>query len=246
MNYWSRGIKVEEESDFWSPSIDLQSKLLFHRNAGKQLPSFPETRANAVTSSVFGDSSSQAHELGTPEPGPRSTFFHNSMFGCEDLNGFSAASTNEGFSGTTDSGCALSLLSSQQSHNPSSHLPDIPLARSFVNLGSQTSYSTSQVSGKLIGPSSQALLSVVPSNLPSSRMNLVNGSHFTCPIFLSKSGDAANFGSDFPNYKDCLSAKEGPTIDLLQLSSQLQRVEDQRQSLKMKQENVAFHCPRIT
>ena len=54
-------------------------------------------------------------------------------------------------------------------------------------------------------------------------------------------------GSGFVNSKDNLSPKGGgTTMNLLQLSSQLHRVEDQRQSIHLKEQNDVFSCPRIT
>ena len=100
-----------------------------------------------------------------------------------------------------------------------------------------------QVSEKLAGVSSQCSTSGVSKRLLSS----VEGSNLG-PILISDSYNSGNFdisngiyqGSDFMSSKDRFSCENGATIDLLQLSSQLQRVEHQRQSTAVKQENDAF------
>ncbi|KAE8676928.1 Detected protein of unknown function [Hibiscus syriacus] len=64
-------------------------------------------------------------------------------------------------------------------------------------------------------------------------------------------GEAADFditdviyqGSEFMNTKDHISCQDGPTIDLLQLSSQLHQVEHQRRSTQVKPENDALLPP---
>ncbi|XWS47913.1 hypothetical protein CRYUN_Cryun13aG0026900 [Craigia yunnanensis] len=151
-----------------------------------------------------------------------------------------------------DSGYALSLLSSQ-SQNSSSHSSGIPMARSLVIPGRHNHYNMSQVSEKLIGVSWLASTAGLSNKFSSSGMNSTEGSHLGA-LLISDGSEAANFnttdgiyqGSEFMNTKDCLSCEDGPTIDLLQLSSQLQRVEHQRQSMQVKQENEAFSCLRIT
>lgn len=255
---WCRRIKVEDGSDYRplstvsATNVHLRSKLLFPRDVGKEFPSFHESGANPVTAGVFGDHSSQyPHVLGGTDSGSRA-FFHNTMLGCEELSSFSTAPTIQGLSGTSDSGCALSLLSSQ-SQNSQNHLSGFPMARPLVKPGSHTCYSMSQVSEKLVGASSQASTSGVSNKLPSLGLNPVDGGHIG-PIMMSTGSDAVNFeitdgifqGSDFLNSKDRLASEDVPTIDLLQLSSQLQRVEDQRQSMQMKPENDGFCCLRIT
>lgn len=258
MSDWCHRVKVEDRSDYRPlPAVPvtnghLRSKLLFPPEVGKEFPSFHESGANAVTASVFSDNSSQyTHELGAAGAGSR-TFLHNTMLGCEEFNSFSTASTIQRFSGTSDSGCALSLLSSQSQYSTNNQ-SGFSMARALVKPGSHTCYGMSQVSEKLVGASSQASTSGVLDKLPSLGMNPVDGGQVG-PIMMSRSIDAVNFeitdgifqGSDFLNSKDRLACEDVPTIDLLQLSSQLQRVEDQRQSMQMKPKNDAFCCLRIT
>ncbi|XP_015883292.2 squamosa promoter-binding-like protein 6 [Ziziphus jujuba] len=259
-NDWCRSIKVEDGHDY-RPLSSLMVTNGHHRSKSlfppydieKHFPPFNESGANAATGSIFSENSSQyPHDLGCPNSGPRS-FLHNNTLGNEDFNFFNTATNIQGFSlGISGSGCALSLLSSQ-SQNPSSHSAEIPIARPVVMPGNHTCYGMSQVSEKIIGACSQAPISAVSNKLPSLGMNTVNGNNLS-PMLISNASDTVNFditdgifqGSDFVNSKDRLSCADGPTIDLLQLSSQLQRVEDQRQSLQMKQENDAFCCLRIT
>ncbi|PON50150.1 SBP-box transcription factor [Parasponia andersonii] len=255
---WCGHIKVEDVSDYRPLSTvpvtseHPRSKVHFPRDIGKQFPSFHESGANAVTASVFSlHGSHYQHELGGPDSSSR-PFFHNNILGSEDFNNFNTASTIQGFLGTSDSGCALSLLSSQ-SQNSSSHLSGIPMAHPLDKQGSHTCYNMSQVFGKLVGASSHASTSGVLNKIPSLGMNTMDGSHLS-PIMISDGAGNVNFeitdgifqGSDFSNSKNRLSCEDGPTIGLLQLSSQLQRVEDQRQSMQMEQKNDAFCCLHIT
>jgi hypothetical protein len=64
--------------------------------------------------------------------------------------------------------------------------------------------------------------------------------------YLFEMADGIFQGSDFVNVKDRLSCEDGTTIDLLQLSTQLQCVEHQRRALQVKQENDSSFSLRIT
>lgn len=119
--------------------------------------------------------------------------------------------------------------------------------------GSHAHYNNiAQVSESFLGVSPQASVSGVSHKFPSSGMNSAEGNHLG-PILISDCSGPVNFevtdgifqGSDFVNTRNCLPCETGPTIDLLQLSSQLHRVEHQRQSIHVKQENDTF-CLRIT
>ncbi|XP_062116765.1 squamosa promoter-binding-like protein 16 [Humulus lupulus] len=254
---WTQRIKVEDGSNLRLLSTNpvpstnghLRSKLLFPHDAGKQFPSFHASGANAVTANVFTKNNSiqYSHYMGGPDSSSR-PFFHNTILGCGDFNTFNTATTIQGFSGTSDSGCALSLLSSQP-HSSSSHLSGSSMVRPLVKPESHACYNVGQVSKKLVGASS----SCVSNKLPSLGMNSVSGS-YPNPIMMSNGGDNVNFeitdgmfqGSDFLNSKDRISCEDSPTINLLQLSSQLRRVDDQRQSMQMKPEDDAFWGLRIT
>lgn len=192
-NDWCKRIKVEEATDY-SPlsAIPITNTWNSHSNSF-----FPSSGEKLV-------------------PSLHDPFFHETSLPATDFSVFYS-----GLSGISDSGCALSLLSSK-SQNSSK----IPMGRPLVIPPAGTSNShhgTSQVSDKFgdVGP---------------------------VPISESFSIRNRNYGgSDFGSAKGGgVSSEDGATIDLLQLSSQLQRVEHQRQSMQGEHENDAFCCLRIT
>ncbi|RDY13091.1 Squamosa promoter-binding-like protein 6, partial [Mucuna pruriens] len=227
-----------------------QSRSLFPSYNEKQFPFLQENGATSTTGSIFCESNSHyPPTLGAQNSGLRPLF--QDTLGNEDFNVFDTASTVQGLSGISDSCCALSLLSSQ-SQNSSSQSSGIPLAHSLVIPSSHGHhYNMNQVSEK-IGISSQTSSSRVSDSFPS-ELNHADGSHLS-PVLISDNNDMVNFdmadgifqGSDFLNVKDRLSCEDGATINLLQLSSQLQRVENERQSLQVKQENDSSCTLRIT
>lgn len=255
---WCRHIKVEGGTDYRPMSSipitngNQHSKSLFPPyNIEKQFPHFHDSGANTATGSIFSDNASQyTHDIGGQNSSSRS-FFQSASLGSEDFSVFDAASTVQGLSGISDSGCALSLLSSQ-SQNSSSHSSGIHMTRPLIMPGSNPHYGMSRVPEKFIGLSSQASLSGASNKFLSSEMNSAEENHLG-QVLISDSSDAVNLeiadgifqGSEFLNSSDRHSCENGPTIDLLQLSSQLQRVEHQRQSMQSKKENDAFCCLRI-
>ncbi|KAK7328488.1 hypothetical protein VNO77_22597 [Canavalia gladiata] len=242
---WWRPIKAENGTDFRPlSSIPItnglaQSRPIFPSYTEKQFPFLYENVATSTTRNIFCENNSQYHPptLIGQNSGSQSLFQDTSL-GSEDLNVFDTESAVQGLSsGISDSGCALSLLSS-----PSS---EIPMATS------QSHYSMNQVYEKMIGISSQAS-SEVFDRFPS-EFNPADGNHLS-PIFIPNNNEIVNsemadgifHGSDFMNVKHRLHCEDGLTIDLLQLSSQLQRVEHQRQSLQVKKENHSSCSLRIT
>lgn len=121
-----------------------------------------------------------------------------------------AASTSQDLSRISDSGSALSLLSSQ-SHNDSNTLDIVPQAST-----NGISYNFSSIGLNFHGENNVGPF-----------LTSGNGGIFQEP-------DTVNIGD-----------ANGTTIDLLQLPSQLNRVEHQRQSMQVKQEDDAFCCPQI-
>ncbi|RVW35494.1 hypothetical protein CK203_073773 [Vitis vinifera] len=256
MSDWCKRIKVEDGTDY-SPQSTIpitnghpHPKSLFPTfEFEKQYSSFQDNGAN--TGSIFSEHNSRyPHDLADANSGPHS-FFQDTSLGNEDLSVFDAGSTVQALSGISDSGRALSLLSSQ-SQNSSSHSSGIPMIHPLIMPGCHAHYNIAQVSEKFLGVSPQVSMSRVPNKFLSSGMNSAEGNHLG-PILISDCSEPVNFevtdgifqGSDFVNTKDCLPCETGPTIDLLQLSSQLHRVEHQRQSIHVKQENDTF-CLRIT
>lgn len=230
----------------------LNSKTVFPSySSEKQYPRFHDNGAVTASGNMLSENSSRySHDPSGTNYASRS-LFQDSSLGSEDLTVFDTASTVQGLSALSSTGCALSLLSSQ-SHNSLSHSSGFPMAQPLNRIGSHAHYSLSRVSEKLLGVSSQAAMSGVSSKFSSSGMN-VEGNHLN-PIQVPDGCSALNFevtnenfqGSNTGNAKDRLSCEDGPTINLLQLSSQLQRVEHQRQSIQGKPENDAFCCLRIT
>lgn len=259
-NDWCRPIKVED-GPYYRPLSSIPVTNGHHRSKPlfppyeieKQFPPIHEAGANTATGSIFSENNSQyPHDLGGPNSSSRS-YFHNTTLGSEDFSLINPASNMQGFSGISGAGRALSLLSSQ-SQISSGHSSEISMARPVAMPASHACYSISHDSEKITGSCSQASMNTASIKLPSLGMNPVDGSHHLSPMLISSASDAVNFditdgifqGSDFVNSKDRPSCDDEPTIDLLQLSSQLQRVEDQRQTMQMKQENDAFCCLRIT
>ncbi|KAL7192280.1 hypothetical protein ACSBR2_024176 [Camellia fascicularis] len=242
-NDWNGHIKLENGANYSPPSAipitngHLHPKSLFPHSFEKHCP-FLANGVNSATGRDFNENSNRyTHYLGSSNS-VSGSLIHNTLIGSEDFTLFNSGSTVQGLSGISDCGRALSLLSSQ-SQNSSSHPSGIPMAQ--IVSGSHANYNVSQISGKILGVSSQASINGVTAN----KFNSVEENHFD-PILISDDGGAVNFtdgmfqGSQYINDKDRLSCEDGSTIDLLKLSSQLQRVEHQRQFMHVKRENDAF------
>lgn len=219
---------------------------------GPNLSCMPITRA--TTESIFCLNGTQyPHDLGglTSYSG---NLFQDTSLGIEDFNVFDSASTIQGLSEISESGCALSLLSTKRQHS-SSHFSGIPFTRPCprplaMPAGSNSHFNMTQVSEKLTGFTSQAsTTSGVSNKFSLSGISSVEGSNLDLILKFDNS-EAVNFDTndgiyqepDCMNAKDRLSGEDGATIDLLQLSSQLQRVGHQRQSMQVKPGNDAFFC----
>ncbi|XWS23068.1 hypothetical protein CRYUN_Cryun29cG0090000 [Craigia yunnanensis] len=154
----------------------------------------------------------------------------------EAFNAPNAASTVKELSGVSCSDCALSLLSAQ-SQNLSSHATGIQMTRPLINQAGHAHHS----SGK-----SAAVSSLEKANgFYSCGMNPM-GVGQAGSIVVSDAGHTVNFEVQADGYfqdsgllsaRYCLSPENGTTVNLLQLSTHLQRVERQRNSLQVKQEN---------
>lgn len=164
----------------------------------------------------------------------------------EDFD-FNTASTIQKSSGSraSNSTCALSLLSAQ-SQNLSCHSASIPTASPMIMQSAH--HSITQLSDK-------------PARVKSMERYGTNG-FYSCgvnsmgvnqleSIMLPESNHAVDFEvhsnrvfqeQDCLDAKYCLSPENGSTVDLLQLSSHLQRVERQRNFSQVKQENEEFCC----
>ncbi|KAL9433400.1 hypothetical protein AB3S75_028267 [Citrus x aurantiifolia] len=259
-NDWCKCVKVEDMNDYNAVSATSISKGNLHPKSffpqydfQKVVPPFHGNEASAATESIFSATSARyAQDLGGPKS-VSSPLFRDSSLGSEEFSIFDTPSTIQGLSRISECGYAHPLLSSKSPNSPSP-LSGIPVARPLVIGGSGGAhYNISQVSEKLIGVSSQASTSRASNKFSLSGNNSFEGSNLGS-ILMSDSSDAANVdvsnrfyrGSDFMSSKDRLSCEDGATIDLLQLSSQLQRVEHQNQFMQVKDENDSFCCLRIT
>ncbi|XP_010257970.1 PREDICTED: squamosa promoter-binding-like protein 13A isoform X2 [Nelumbo nucifera] len=255
---WSRQVKLEDTVYGPQPAIPITDGNLLPKSflppygVEKQYPSLHGNVIDATPGSIFHENGNRYHDLVGPNSSSRS-MFRNASSGSEDFTVFDTASTIQGLSGVSDSGCALSLLSAQ-SRNSSSHSSGIPMARPLIIQGSRAPYSISQFPEKFLGVSSQASTSVASTRFSSSGLNALEVDHME-PVLVSDASNPVDFevrtdgifqASDFVSSKDSLSHDHGPTVNLLQLSSQLQRVERQRHSLQVKQENDVFYCLPIT
>ncbi|KAI4365853.1 hypothetical protein MLD38_021801 [Melastoma candidum] len=204
-------IKVEDGSMFGPlPTVPfskghLDSKPLYSFDRPFN---FFHDGVNSTSSSIFADNDQCQRDQG------RRNFVSHSLFpeastGAEDFTIFdTAASTIQALSGISESGCALSLLSSQ-SQSSSSHSSGIPMGQPLIASSSIASHSS------IRGLSNNASL-MKPVAMDADSLLISDSVNFEFP-------DGALQGPDFTNIKD------GSTINLLQLSTQLQRVNDQRQ-----------------
>ncbi|XVF43261.1 hypothetical protein PTKIN_Ptkin02bG0026000 [Pterospermum kingtungense] len=200
--------------------VKCEEKLIYSSQSA-----IPITNDQLVPKSFF-------HRHGTEKqyiPGPFSS-------ATEAFNSHDAASTAKELSEVSHSDCALSLLSAQ-SQDLSSHGRGIQMTRPLINQAGHIHHS----SGKYA-----ALCSLEQANgFYSCGMN---------PMGLGQAGYAGqtvNFEAQADGYSQdsgllsdryCLSPENGTTVDLLQLSTHLQRVERQRNSVQVKQENEDLCC----
>ncbi|PON79729.1 SBP-box transcription factor [Parasponia andersonii] len=158
---------------------------------------------------------------------------------------FHTATTVQKTSGASNSARALSLLSAQ-SQNLSSHSMGIPNACPLIIQGAHQTIG--QLSEKPLRLRSMERHG--PNGFYSCGMNPMGVDQFESVMF-SESNHAVAFevpadrgfqDSNCLDTKYCLSPENGSTVDLLQLSSHLQRVEHQRNFMPVKQENEDFCC----
>lgn len=145
-------------------------------------------------------------------------------------------------SGASNSTCALSLLSAQ-SHNLSCHSGGNHTASPLMLQGSH--HSIAQFSDKplRVRPAER----YGPNGFYSCGMNSMGVNQLEFPeashvVDLDVHANRVFQESNCLDAKYCLSPENGSTVDLLQLSSHLQRVERQRNITQVKQENEDFCC----
>ncbi|KAF5179147.1 Squamosa promoter-binding-like protein [Thalictrum thalictroides] len=253
-----RGIlhPMKHGSSNWCPRVKLEEEEFYnHHSINEHLlprPQYGEEKQYSL----------HGHGINTARTGSFSNWYphnlHDSVFdsqyvlqaassGRDDITVYNTAST-QGLSRVSDSSSALSLLSSQ-SLNSSTHSSGIPMGQPLFIEGNNIHYNLDQFPEKLYGYSSQASPSLLSNRLSSSvefdqldpmvasENNSVNFDIHTGSIFQR---------SEFVNAKGTLSHEQATTVDLLQLSSELQRVEHQRHSMQVKHENDTYCCLPIT
>ncbi|KAK2636018.1 hypothetical protein Ddye_030810 [Dipteronia dyeriana] len=158
------------------------------------------------------------------------------------INYSNAASIIQDSSGILNSSYARSLLS-VPSQNLSSHSTRILKARPLMDQVSYSHQSPDQIYHKTSGIMSLEKYTTNGSYL--SAMNSMDGAQ-TASIIVPNAGHAVDMKvkadeifqkSDFLNAKYSFSPECASTVDLLQLSSHLKRVERQRNSLEFEQKN---------
>ncbi|KAA8529310.1 hypothetical protein F0562_033891 [Nyssa sinensis] len=164
-----------------------------------------------------------------------------------DYTVLNTASTAKELSGIPTSSCALSLLSAQ-SQNLSSHSTGIPMDSSLIIEGTCDHHCVDQNSDKTSGIS--IVEKFTPSGFYSSGMKSMEIRQLGAPV-ISDACNSVDFEahtngifqrSNSIDTRYCISPEHGPTVDLLQLSSHLKRVEQQRNSVLAEQEDNGFYC----
>lgn len=234
MHDWYKNLKVEHSSDY-SPQLTMpftnghsQPRPLFSTSyhTDKHPPALHEGITAITRSKNNVSSNSYLNDIEGSDFVSRS-LFHSTSIGSEVLNVMDLAST---FQGISSSGCALSLLSSQ-SQDSSNYSSLVPNAHHLITPRSNAHYNVTQTSEKFPGMSLKDSTSNASgifniSGAISAEGRLEQILRNNCGI------NGSIHGSDYVNTKNLLSCEDGPTIDLLQLSSQLHRVEHQRHFMK--------------
>ncbi|CAN4088340.1 unnamed protein product [Withania somnifera] len=249
MNDWYKNVKIEDGVDY-KPQLaipftngQLQPKSLFTSKKGCHslrdgLPAVTRSRINESSNSAQHDmrgSDFVSHSL-----------FHTTSTGSEVLHVLDTSSPIQALSGISNSSNALSLLSSQ-SQGSSNHSTVFSAPCPLIPSSNNSHYNMTQISKQVLGLGPQASAGSMSNTFISSGVNSAEGG--LDQILFPSSTCGINRiiqGSDLVNPKNQLSSEDGPTIDLLQLSSQLQRVEHQRFSMQVKQDSNGFPSLRIT
>ncbi|KAJ9174144.1 hypothetical protein P3X46_017204 [Hevea brasiliensis] len=208
-----------EQTNSYKP-VKLEEKLIYGTNGQSLSKPFLHIHANGIQN-TSGISPSAA----------------------EDLTIFNTASTIHELAGVCHSSRALSLLSAES--QDLGHSAGIIMARPFISQANRSHHSV-DISDKPFGVESSE--KNMPNVFHSYGMNSIKANHMGS-FMVSCAGYAADLQvepdgflqeSDLLNAKYCVSAENGSTVDLLQLSSHLQRVEQQRNSVQVKPEIEDF------
>ncbi|XP_059285968.1 squamosa promoter-binding-like protein 6 [Lycium ferocissimum] len=229
-----KNVKVEHCSDY-NPQLSMpftnghsQPRTLFTSyHTDKHFLALHDEGITAITRNKNNESSnSYLNDIGGSDL-VSCSLFHSTSIGSEVLNVMDSASS---FQGISNSGCALSLLSSQ-SQDSSNYSSVVPSAHHLITPCGNAYYNVTQTSEKIPAASPKGSTSAVShifnlSGVISAEGRLEQILRNNCGI------NGSIQGSDCVNTKNLLSCEDGPTIDLLQLSSQLNQVEHQRHSMK--------------
>ncbi|XP_062111494.1 squamosa promoter-binding-like protein 6 isoform X2 [Humulus lupulus] len=192
----------------------------------------PQLTIPVKNAQMFSNSLIHPHSSGVPSSETEDYCFHT-------------AATIHKTSGASNSACALSLLSAH-SHNFSSHSAGIPNESPMTIQGSHQTIS--QLSEKPLRLRSMERHG--SNGFYSCGMNPIGVDQFEPTVFTETSqtadfevpADRSFQNSNCLDTKYSLSLEHESTVDLLQLSSHLQRVEHQRNFMPVKQENEDFCC----
>ncbi|KAK9669090.1 hypothetical protein RND81_13G108500 [Saponaria officinalis] len=211
-NVWGAHVKVEDGSDYSHKSSNIFVDGSFHEKSP-----FPHFHIGEHYSSIDNLSNNTQNV-------PMNSLGSQDLTYIHEVRGIS------------ESGCALSLLSSQSRNSPG-HSSGIPGAHSFVVPNISQHYNGSEVTEKFHDVGSQGLMS------RHSNWYSLSGRNNESPMPVLSNGDSASssFGNTIREGSEFMNAT-GTTIDLLQLSSQLQRVESQRQTASGKHQTEVLQC----
>nr|AUW52977.1 squamosa promoter binding-like protein 6e [Petunia x hybrida] len=233
---WYKNVKVEHGSDY-SPRLTMpfayghsQPRPLYTSyHAEKHCPSLHDGMTAVIRSKHNESSISYLNGMGGSDFVSRS-LFHGISMGSEVLNVMDSPSAFQGISGMSSSGCALSLLS-PQSQDSSNYSSVVPNAHHLITPSSNAHCDVTHATEKLPGVNLKGSASIASSIFNVSGVNSAEG-HLEQILSNNCGINGSIQGSEYVNTKNLLSFEDGPTIDLLRLSSQLHRVEHQRHSMK--------------
>ncbi|KAJ8640383.1 hypothetical protein MRB53_017077 [Persea americana] len=229
---WCRHLKIENEAN-------TQPLIPVVNGHSVQKPCHSAYDTNTVVSGV---SYENVHHY-VQNVRDLHSIFQDASSGTKEFSSFSISPTVEGLGKVLDSSCALSLLSTQSQNSPR-NLSAIPIAWPLTVQGGSTHYSVGQFTDKLMAVSSQPSAIIASNRFSSPGME---HDHMEAELVSDASNtfDAqvdSNFRtSGFVNSNDSFLFREhGNTVDLLQLSRQLDNAELQRHSVQVKQESGNF------
>ncbi|KAG9138401.1 hypothetical protein Leryth_021055 [Lithospermum erythrorhizon] len=252
-NNLSRLVKLEDGTNLrthFNITDDVRQKSIFTQyTPEKQCHSVQDVGSSVMTKREINVNNSHLQDIADSSFDSRAAVPSFRLH--EDMSVLDSSSTFGGLSDIANSGRALSLLSSQ-SQCSSMSTSGVPTVLPLVSSGSRALYGM-KPHKKLLGMSSQPLTSGTSSAFSSSLLSSSekNGED----NMLISNGGAGTYGYDtilhqsqsaYINSKNHFPFQQGSTINLLQLSTQLQRVQHQRQSSMMKNEDEDFSVFRNT